>query len=110
MKKNSKQQEILLMTGTTFSSRQLCEKDDSGNLNNLTEIEKLEEACWNGLLLEMFPDIFGQLDDAKMLYLWQITEGASFIGIELGEFPAGKDNYYSIDPYCFLKSNLASRN
>jgi len=105
MKNNTTQQEILLMTGTTFSSRQLCEKDDTGKLNHFTEIEKLEEACWSGLLREMLPDIFEQPDNAKMLYLWQVREGASFIELELGEFPTGKDNYYSIDPYSFLKIN-----
>lgn len=49
MKPNSTQQEILLITGTSFSSRQCYQKDDENNQNNLTEKEQLEEG-----LLEWF--------------------------------------------------------
>ena len=51
------QQEILLLTGTTFSQRQLCENDLKDDRNNLSESEKLEEACWAGLLDELLPEI-----------------------------------------------------
>ena len=43
MKTTSIQQEILLMTNTTFSKQQLCEKDLSTN-NKLSVIEQLEDA------------------------------------------------------------------
>jgi hypothetical protein len=76
MKTNSTQQEILLITGTSFSSRQCYQKDDEANENNLTEKEQLEEACWNGLLQYLLPEIYLQADDKK-IYLWQIKEAAS---------------------------------
>jgi hypothetical protein len=95
------QQEILLMTGTSFSTRQLCEMNDTKNA--MSEIEKLEEACWNGLLSEMLPEIFQQPCNTKKLYLWDVKEAKHFIEIELSEYPELSDEYLSIDPYTFLQ-------
>ena len=108
MKTNFAQQEILLMTGTSFSSRQWCEKNDQDNQNQLTEKEQLEEACWNGLLQEMLPEIYGKTFGDTKLYLWQIREAVSFIEIELGELPGEKEKYFSIDPYSFLQMQSLS--
>jgi hypothetical protein len=101
--KNYTQQEVLLITGTTFSSSQLSKKDES-TPNNLTDIEQLEEACWNGLLQEMLPEIFDKNVVDKKSYLWQIKEGQSFLELEWAESPVEKDNFFSIDPYDFLKA------
>ncbi len=98
MKTNSTQQEILLLTGTNFSSRHCFEKDE--NQNHLTEKEQLEEACWNGMLKDMLPEICDQ--DGNKLYMWQVWKANSFIEIELGEIQEEKENYFSIDPYSFL--------
>ena len=84
MKRNSTQQEILLLTGTHFTSRQWSTKDDIVS-DNLSEEEKLEEACWNGLLPEMLPELYRQPIGTKQLFVWQIKEGASFLELELGE-------------------------
>jgi hypothetical protein len=100
MKTNSTQQEILLITGTGFSARQWCEKNDQGQ-NQFTEKEQLQNACWNGLLPEMLPEICKPAKD-KDLYLWQITEATSFINLELGEVPGEIEKYHSINPYYFL--------
>src|SRR6266850_8018225 len=102
MKRNNTQQEVLLITGTTFSSREWCEKDASSNSNQLSEKQRLEEACWSGLLQEMLPEIFTTEERKKILYLWQILEGSSFIELQLGEFPTAKNKYFSINPYSFL--------
>ena len=103
METNSKQQEILLLTGTTFSSRQFCEKDSSSENKNLSEIEQLEEACINGLLQEMLPELSAQPEGSKKIFLWGIKEGYSFIEFEYGEFPEETDKHFSLDPYSFLK-------
>ncbi len=101
MKTISTQQEILLMTGTNFSSRQCCKKDDDSQ-KSISEKEQLEEACWNGLIKEMLPEIYEEPAADRKLYLWQIREAASFLGLELGELPAEKDYHLSIDPYLFM--------
>jgi hypothetical protein len=107
MKTDSTQQEILLVMGTSFSSREWSFKDND-NKNYFTEREQLEEACYNGLLEEILPEVFMQMPAEKKLYLWDIKEGNSFIELELGEVPKEMDNRYSIDPYSFLHLQLFS--
>ena len=100
MKATSTQQEILLVVGTNFSSRHCCEIEDSKK-DNLTEREQLEEACWNGMLHDMLPEICDEPYGNK-LYMWQVWKTNSFIEIELGEIPEEKENHLSIDPYSFM--------
>mgnify|MGYP003580262992 CR=1 FL=1 len=104
MESNYTQQEILLITGTSFATRQWCEKDESEDKKRLTEKEQLENACWSGLVKEMLPELFGKIDNEKKLFLWQINEGKSFLELDLAETPFKKDSFYSLDPYAFLKS------
>jgi hypothetical protein len=107
MKTNSTQQEILLMTGTSFSSRQWCEKTDFAQ-NYFTDKEQLQNACWNGLLQDMLPEICKPTAEDKKLYLWQITEATSFIELELGEVPGEIEKNHSINPHSFLPLQLLS--
>jgi hypothetical protein len=102
MATTSTQQEILLITGTTFSARCFFENGNSGNSRNLTEREQLEEACWNGLLPDLLPEICSQPGNANKIYLWQIKEAEAFIELELSEFPEATDKLFSIDPYNFI--------
>ena len=102
MKNKSTQQEILLITGTGFSSRQYTGKDASEASNNISENERLKEACWNGLLRDMLPEIFMLADNPHKLYLWQMREARHFFSLEMGENPADIDFFFSIDPYCFM--------
>jgi len=101
MKTNSIQQEILLVTNTTFSKRQYCEKEDPGN-SQLSQEEKLEEACWNGLLNDLLPEIISTSN--KQIYTWQIRQTKAFIEIELCTSPLRIGREYSIDPYYFFPS------
>ena len=103
MEPNYTQQEILLMTGTSFSTREWAQKDESGEQRRLTEKERLEEACWYGLIKEMLPELFRKEKERKM-FLWQISEGKSFLELDMGETPFEKDRFFSIDPYEFLDS------
>ena len=93
------QQEILLLTGTTFSQGQLCENDAKDDSNHLSESEKLEEACWTGLLDELLPEIITN----KKLPLWQIGDSAFSLQIELSEYPS-EEKQLSINPYYFLRT------
>jgi hypothetical protein len=94
------QQEILLITGTKFSSRQCWQKMDN-NQSLASEADQLQDACWNGLLNEMLPEICGTDKD---IFLWQIRENKCGLEIELGELPSEMDSYFSIDPYLLLES------
>lgn len=96
------QQEILLITGTRFSSR-LCWQKLNENDHIGSEAEQLQDACWNGLLTEMLPEVVSK---NKELYLWQIRENKSGLEIELGELPSEIDPYFSIDPYFFSQEEF----
>ena len=108
MEKNSTQQEILLVTGTSFSLGEFCQTSDGLSYNHLTEKQKLEVACWNGLLPVMLPEIFKQHAENKKLYLWEIREAASFIELEMGEQYMEFEKEFSIDPYSFLPLQILS--
>ena len=99
MKTDILQQEILLLTGTTFSQRQLHENDPKNDRNNLSESEKLEEACWTGLLDELLPEVITN----KKLSLWQIDDSEFSLQIELSEYPS-EEKQFSINPYYFLRT------
>jgi len=102
MKTSTTQQEILLMTDTTFSQRQLLEKGVLYDNKYFTRAEQLEDACWNGLLDEMFPDILEKSSSGKKLHLREIRHARSFLEIELCEYPLTIEHEFSIDPYAFL--------
>ena len=107
METQSTQQEILLMTGTKFSEREWAEKIVEDK-NKLSPTEKLEDACWNGLLDEMLPELVQKTTDGKKLFLWHIRHGRSFLEIELGESSPVIEREFSIDPYFFVPGIILS--
>ena len=104
MERNTTQQEILLMTGSTFFQQQCYEKNEQDSNKYVSQIEKLEEACWNGMLYELLPGVIEKSAEGKALLLWQVRHGNSFLEIDLCETPSQADSYYSIDPYTFLQA------
>ena len=108
MKTNTAQQEILLMTGTSFAARNWCANDDKEDQKNITPEDKLKEVCWNGLLPDILPEVCKREAGNKKLFLWQVTEAAHFIDVELGEEPGKMEKYFSINPYSFLEMQLLS--
>ena len=100
MKQDAPQLEILLMIGATFSSRQYCEKESSEFNQPLSEKERLEEACWNGLIQELLPCFLGGGIGSK-IYIWKVRGASSFIEVEMGQYPKEIDRLFSIYPYSF---------
>jgi hypothetical protein len=98
MNTNILQQEILLLTGSTLSQRQLYENEAKNDSPNLSESEKLEKAIWTGLLDELLPEIIMN----KKLHIWQIADTESSLQIELSEYPLAQKQF-SINPYYFLR-------
>jgi hypothetical protein len=107
MKTQSTQQEILLITGTKFAEREWAEKIVEEK-NKLSSTEKLEEACWNGLLDEMLPELTEKTSEGKKLFLWHIRHCKSFLELELSEAPTVIDREFSIDPYFFVPAKNLS--
>ncbi len=102
MKNNSTQQEVLLITGSGFASRQYVEKDTTDSSKYIPPNEKLKEACWNGMIKEILPEAFFVNDPLVKLYLWEVTEGNHTIILEMENFPTGIDHFFSIDPFRFM--------
>ena len=108
MKTTALQQEILLNTDAAYLTGMFAPKDSDANAHLLTQREQLEEACWNGSLPSLLPEIFDAADKSGTLYLWQIAEGEYFINLTLGEAPAQIESEFSINPYAFLSRQLFS--
>jgi hypothetical protein len=103
MAKLTTQQEVILVQGTGFTNRQYCEKTPPSNNNYLSQNEKLKQACWNGMLKDMMPELFFMFTPDVKLYLWQMRECEKLLTLEMSEEPTELDYYASIDPYCFME-------
>ena len=101
MKTNTIQQEILLVTTTTLSKREWC-KLNASKSSPRSYTEQLEEACWNGLLDELLPEILTKSSSGKLLYLWHIRHSAAFLQIEMSEIPVTIEKQSSIYPNFFF--------
>jgi hypothetical protein len=104
MSNNNCQQEILLAFNSSFLSKIYVEKCNDGASDIFIEPEKIEEACWNGMLEEVLPEVFTLNEPDRQIYVWEIREYNSVMEVDLGEFPSGKDKYYCIDPYKFMSN------
>jgi hypothetical protein len=104
MARLSTQQEVILVNGTGFANRQYCENNPPNNGKNyLSQHEKLKEACWNGMLKEIMPELFFMFTPDVKLYLWQMRECENLLTLEMSEQPTEVDFYTSIDPYSFME-------
>jgi hypothetical protein len=97
MKTSASQKEILLVINNSFAQREWCSME-SVNDKTLSAQERMEEACANGLIYELLPEIF-EAPDNKKLYLWQMRPGFSFLQLDYGEFPLAVEKRTSIDPH-----------
>lgn len=105
MEKHATQQEILLNTDSRFAQREWAEKD-ANEKNPLSAKEQLEKACWDGLVKELIPEVDITLISGKKLWLWQIMSTKSFLELRLSDSPAPIEDWSSIDPYTFLKTDF----
>lgn len=91
-------QEIMVIYSSRFFSRELLDNEELANDHQLTHKEQLADACWNGLLREMLPEI------TSALILQQINEGNQFLNVCMGENDDSSFGLLSINPYFFLNS------
>jgi len=105
MKQGNNQQEMLLLTTSGFSMRELCERlNYEGSPRQLSSTDKLAEACWLGLLHETMPEMIQKEISGKSLYIWQIHQRATSLQIMLSDVPPVIETEFSIDPHQFLGS------
>ena len=101
MKKQHIDQEVLVSTRTTLAKKILVETEDSNK--NTCSVEKFEEACWNGLLNEMFSELmpYNSSRFAKT-FIWGIYAGKSYLLVDIADAPSAIESVLSIDPHLFL--------
>jgi hypothetical protein len=102
MANNYIQMEVLLMTGTRFLAGNWVRKDANAVERNYTEIEQLQEACWNGLVKTMLPEVWIEPPNGGILYLWEVKEVESVLELEISEIPLPIDPRLSLAPRYFL--------
>ena len=101
MKETSHHHEILYFANTSLANKQLTGTGKSSRDKNLSAFEELEDACWNGILHEIFPEILGSLYPNCESFLQQVLTGKNFLYINIGASPVIADHDTSIDPYSF---------
>jgi hypothetical protein len=102
MQKKYVQVEVLLLTDTTFVAGSLVFKEDTTGRVDGSKIDRLQEACWNGLVETMLPEVWIKPPNKGTLYLWEIKEAQSFLELTLSEIPLPVDRHSSINPHSFL--------
>jgi hypothetical protein len=102
MKQSSHHHEILLLTGTSLTSKQFANTAETNNERKPPAIEELEWVCRNGVLYEMFPEILGNGGSTDKSVLWHASTGKNFLYVSIGPDPLGPEHNTSIDPYFFM--------
>lgn len=93
-------QEILVILRSSFANEHLKNIESRDN-RKLSPEQVLEEACTNGSLQDLLPEMFKNSQHHKA-YLWEMHPGFSFLQLEFGETPMEIDLRHSIDPHYFL--------
>lgn len=102
MAKKYVQVEVLLVIGTSFSTGNWVNLDENPAARQQSDMERLEEACWNGQLRTMLPECWVDPPNDGILYLWEVRQAESFLKLELCEIPLPMDPRESIAPQSFF--------
>ena len=73
-------QEVLLFTATGFYSRQFYKRKSEAD-SDYSVIEKIEKACWDGMLYEMLPELIRDFGLHTKSDIWNTTSGLNFLSI-----------------------------
>ena len=99
----------MLFIDSHFCSREFCRRDEGlrGMELNLHR-EKLENACWAGLLFEMIPELVALNLTGEKAFIRDIHTAGHFMLINRGMEAEQVEEPYSLDPYLFLNKNKAN--
>jgi acyl-CoA synthetase (AMP-forming)/AMP-acid ligase II len=95
-------QEILLLTSTKFAAREYLDRNE--NKTSPNKLNKLAEACWNGMIPAMLPELFDDPND-KLRIIWQLEEYNCCLYARLGEDMLMPDPGFSLDPYLLIENS-----
>jgi hypothetical protein len=94
-------QEILLMTNSKFSAQEYADKNENQSSKNNGR-NKLAEACWNGMIPVMLPELFVDPYN-KRVTMWQLEECNHLLYALLGEENNIPSAEFTINPYLFME-------
>jgi hypothetical protein len=103
MKNNFTSQEILLLTNTKFSGRTYSKKNEHTAQPKKSAKTDLAEACWNGMLTEILPEI-SITKDNKPLTLWELGEGRNIFYLQLGDADIIPEVAFTLNPYALMQT------
>ena len=90
-------QEILIIHSSTLFNTQFDEMSED-HIEQSNNQEILADACRNGLLVELVPEICSEL------FLEEINETGSFLELRYGLFNNLFEKEFSINPYLFFRN------
>lgn len=90
-------QEILITHTSTLFNTQFDERS-KGHIEQSKNQEILADACWQGLLYEVVPEI------CTTLFLREINETDYFLELKYGSFNDLFEKKFSINPYLFFQN------
>jgi hypothetical protein len=94
--------EILLMTNTKFSAREYSDKNEIQPSKNNNQ-NKLVEACWNGMIPAVLPELFDKADNKKLI-MWQLVECNHLLYTQLGEGLNLPEVEFTLNPYISIEN------
>ena len=103
MKRFSTNQEILLLSNSSFFKRDWAERNNTESNKKLSQNEQLMQHCWNGMLRELIPEIMETGRSKKPLSLWEVNELDHLIDLRYGDHDEFINNELSVNPYVFAK-------
>lgn len=92
-------QEILLAHASRFFQKEFYLRDPLPDYKNMSAKEQLAEACWNGTLREILPELCAALE------MNQINEGNKFLNVCMGYDDERNNTCFSLNPYFFLNTS-----
>jgi len=95
-------QEILLLTSTKFAAREYLDKNE--NKTSPEKLNTLAEACWNGMIPAMLPELFEDPNDKRRI-IWQLEEYDRCFYARLGEDMRMPEAEFSLDPYLLIENS-----
>ena len=99
MRNKSTFQEILVFTETNFTKREWVEKKASAANDNKND--QLKNACWNGLVTDLMPEICERTYDPTVT-LWEVNEADHFLELQYGTMNEKWQASMTLNPYLCL--------
>jgi hypothetical protein len=108
MKNTFTNQEILLLSNSSYFKRDWVELTGNKNNKQLSQKEQLIHLCWNGMLKEIIPEILQPEAGKKPLTLWEINESGNMLDLRYGDIDREMNDEWSINPYVYLTFAIAN--